>query len=137
MSDRHAERRLASTSGTFKDIANRKLFFDEIATMRPEGWVQGTVDAIATASADGRRIMIKAVNYAGERNTLLARLQGAAVPEKAVATLYTVTAGSTDTASLERPDIIKPVSRPLTYNRELTLDLEPYSVAVVEIRATS
>jgi alpha-L-arabinofuranosidase len=34
----YAERRLASTSGVFRDIADRKTFFDEIATMKPEGW---------------------------------------------------------------------------------------------------
>ena len=75
--------------------------------MRPEGWIPGVVDAIATASADGRRIVIKAVNYAAERNTLLVRLQGAGVPEKAVASLHTLTAGLMDSASLEHPDAIK------------------------------
>ena len=33
--------------------------------MKPEDWTPGTVDAIATGSEDGRRIVIKAVNYAG------------------------------------------------------------------------
>ena len=61
--EHYAERYLASTSGTFRDIPTRKTFFDEIATMKPEDWRPGTVDAIATASADGRRIVIKAVNY--------------------------------------------------------------------------
>ena len=44
--------------------------------MKPEDWQPGTVDAIATGSADGRRIVIKAVNYEAERNTLLVRLPG-------------------------------------------------------------
>ena len=79
--------------------------------MKPEEWQQGTVDAIATASADGRRIVIKAVNYEGRRNTLLVRLQGARAPEKATARLHTITAGLTEKASLERPDAIRPVSR--------------------------
>jgi alpha-N-arabinofuranosidase len=131
----YAERRLASTSGAFRDIPNRATFFKEIATMRPEGWIPGVVDAIATASADGRRIVIKAVNYAAERNTLLVRLQGAGVPEKAIASLHTLTAGLTDSASLEHPDAIKPVSRALHYAKDLTVDLDPYTVAVVEIRA--
>ena len=59
--------------------------------MKPEDWRPGTVDAIATRSADGRRIVIKAVNYEGQRNTLLVRLQGEGVPAKAVATLHTIT----------------------------------------------
>ena len=105
--EHYAERYLASASGTVRDVADRKTFFQEIATMKPEEWQQGTVDAIATASADGRRIVIKAVNYEGRRNTLLARLQGARVPEKATARLHTITAGLTEKASLERPDAIR------------------------------
>jgi alpha-N-arabinofuranosidase len=130
-----AERYLASTSGAFRDIPDRRRFFDQIASMRPEDWQAGTIDAIATGSADGRRIVIKAVNYAGERNTLLVRLQGAGVRERAVATLHTVTAGMKDSASLDHPDAIKPVSRTLNYAKDFTVDLEPYTVAVVEIRA--
>jgi alpha-L-arabinofuranosidase len=129
----YAERYLASTNGAFHDIRDRKSFFQEIATMKPEGWEPGAVDAIATASADGRRIVIKAVNYRAERNTLLVRLQGAAAPEKAVATLHTITARPTDVASLEHPDAIAPVSRTLSYSRDLSVELEPYTVAVVEI----
>ena len=133
--EHYAERYFASTSGAFRDIPDRKLFFEQIATMRPEQWQAGTVDAIATGSADGRRIVIKAVNYAAERNTLLVRLQGASVPEKAVVTLHTISAGLRDSASLEHPDAIKPVSRTLGYAKDLAVDLSPYTVAVVEIRA--
>jgi alpha-N-arabinofuranosidase len=79
--------------------------------------------------------VIKAVNYRAERNTLLVRIQGASVPEKAIATLHTVSAGLMDSASLEHPDAIVPVSRPLNYAKDLTVDLEPYTVAVLEIRA--
>jgi alpha-N-arabinofuranosidase len=131
----YAERHLASTSGVFQDIANRETFFTEIATMKPENWRAGTVDAIATASSDGRRIVIKAVNYAAERNTLLVRLQGARVPQKAVANLHTLSAGLKDSASLEHPDAITPVSRTLSYATDLTVELGAYSVSVVEIRA--
>lgn len=130
----YAERYLASASGTFRDIPNRKSFFDEIATMKPEDWRPGSVDAIATRSADGRRIVIKAVNYEGRRNTLYVRLQGDGVPAKAAGTLHTITAGLTDSASLERPDAIAPVTRRLDYAREFAVDLEPYTVAVVEFR---
>ena len=97
--EHYAERYFASASGAFRDIADRKRFFEQIATMRPEDWMPGTVDAIATGSADGQRIVIKAVNYAGERNTLLVRLQGAQVPQTAVARLHTVKAGPKDSAS--------------------------------------
>jgi alpha-N-arabinofuranosidase len=131
----YAERRLASTSGVLRDIPDRKRFFDEMATMKPEDWRPGTIDAIATASADGRRMVIKAVNYAAERNTLLVRFQGARVPEKGVATLHAVRAGLKESASLEHPNAIAPVSRPLSYARDLAVNLDPHMVAVVEIRA--
>ena len=133
--EHYAERYLASATGAFRDLPDRKSFFDQISTMKPEKWLPGSIDAIATTSADGRRIVIKAVNYRPERNTLLVRLQGAGAPEKAVATLHTVSAGLTDSASLEHPDAIAPVSRALNYAKDLTVDLDPYTVAVVEIRA--
>jgi len=128
-----AERYLASTSGTFRDIDNRASFFGDISQMKPEGWQPGTVDAIATASADGRRIVIKAVNYQGNANTLLVRLQGSRVPTGATVTVYTITAGLRDAASLEQPNRIKPVERTIEFHPDLTIDLEPYTVAVVEI----
>ena len=133
--EHYAERYLASTSGAFRDIPDRKRLFEEISTMRTDDWIPGTVDAIATASADGRRIVIKAVNYGAERNALLVRLRGAGVPEKAVARLHTISAGPKDSASLENPNAIAPVSRTLNYAKDLTVDLDPYTVAVVEIRA--
>ncbi len=64
--EHYAERYLASTSGVVRDIAQREKFFDQISTMKPEAWVPGSLDAIATASMDGRRIVIKAVNYGAE-----------------------------------------------------------------------
>jgi alpha-N-arabinofuranosidase len=129
-----AERRLASTTGVFRDIRDRTSFFDRISSMKPEGWQPGAVDAIATASADGRRIVIKAVNYQAQANTLLVRLQGSAVPDRASATLHTITARLTDAASLGQPDAIAPVARSLNYAKDLTIELNPHSVAVVEIR---
>lgn len=133
--EHYAERCLAAASGTVRDVADRKAFFQDIATMKPEAWQQGTVDAIATAGADGRRIVIKAVNYEGRRNTLLLRLQGARAPGKATALLHTITAALTEKASLDRPDVIRPVSRTIEYSKDLTVELEPYTVAVLEIRA--
>ncbi|HSU68415.1 MAG TPA: carbohydrate binding domain-containing protein, partial [Tepidisphaeraceae bacterium] len=133
--EHYAERYLASATGAFHDVSDRKRLFDQISTMKPEEWEPGSIDAIATATPDGRRIVIKAVNYQGQRNTLLLRLQGARAPEKATATLHTVSAALTDSASLERPNAIAPVSRSLSYTKDLALDLEPYTVAVLEIRA--
>jgi alpha-N-arabinofuranosidase len=133
--EHYAQKHFVSTTGTFKDIRNRKDFFDDISTMKPEDWKPDTVDAIATGSADGKRIVIKAVNYESSRNTLLARLQGAAIPEKANVTVYTLSAGLTETPSIENPDQIKPVVRTMPFTRDLTIELGPYTVVVVEITA--
>jgi len=130
-----AERYLASTSGTFRDIGNRASFFTDISQMKPEGWQPGTVDAIATASADGRRVVVKAVNYSEAPNTLLVHLQGSHVPAAATVTVYTITAGVHDAASLDQPNRIAPVARTRDYRPDLTIDLAPYTVAVVEISA--
>jgi alpha-N-arabinofuranosidase len=87
--EHYAERYLGSATGAFHYVSDRKVLFDKISTTIPSGWLPGSIDAIATMSADGRRIVIKAVNYQAERNTLLVRLQGVGVPQKAVARLYT------------------------------------------------
>jgi len=128
-----AERYLASTSGTFRDIDNRATFFSDISQMKPERWQPGTVDAIAAATADGRRIVIKAVNYQGSGNVLLVHLQGSRVPTAATVTVNTITAGLHDAASLEQPDRIRPVEQSIGFRPDLTIDLKPYTVAVVEI----
>jgi alpha-N-arabinofuranosidase len=133
--EHYAERYLASTSGLFRDIEERKKFFDQISTMKPEGWLDGSLDAMATSSGDGRRIVIKAVNYGAGKNTLLLRLQGSGVAEKASATLYSISAGLSDSASLEHPDAIAPVSRTVNYAKDLAIELGGYSVAVLEIQA--
>jgi alpha-N-arabinofuranosidase len=121
----------------FRDIADRREFFDKVSTMKPEGWEPGGMDAIATASADGKRVVVKAVNYRAEKSTLLVRLKGKATPLKASAMIHTITAGLNAEASLERPDAIKVTSKPMTYASEFAVELEPYTVAVVEIRAAS
>lgn len=131
-----APRFLASTTGSIYDAPDRKLLFDKISTQIPSGWLSDSVDAIATASDDSRRIVIKAVNYRDNRTTLLVRLQGKAVPEYATATLHTITARLSDQASIENPDVIAPASRSFTYAKDLTIELDPYTVAVLDIHAT-
>ena len=130
-----APRYLASATGAAQDVPDRKLFFDKISTQIPSGWLPDSVDAIATASDDNRRIVIKAVNYRGNRSALLVRLQGKGAPERATATLHTITARINDQASLENPEAISPVSRSFDYAKDLTIDLDPYTVAVLEIHS--
>jgi alpha-N-arabinofuranosidase len=57
------------------------------------------------------------------------------VPVTATVTVHTITAGLQDAAALEQPDRIKPVARTIDYRPDLTIDLAPYTVAVVEIAA--
>jgi alpha-N-arabinofuranosidase len=131
--EHYAEKQFASTTGTFRDIQNRNSFFEDISQMKPEGWKPGTLDALASGSADGKRIVVKAVNYEDNQNTLLIRIQGGHVPESARANLYTLSASLTDAPSLENPDKIRPSAAVLPYARELSIELKPYSVAVLEI----
>ncbi|MGD8897791.1 MAG: alpha-L-arabinofuranosidase C-terminal domain-containing protein, partial [Acidobacteriota bacterium] len=131
----YAERYLASTTGTFRDLPDRDAFFTEISTMKPEDWTPGTIDAIATSSAAADRVVVKAVNYADHRGTLLVRLQGSAVPQTAEARVYELSAGLEDAASLERPEAIALVERSVAYAPDLTLDLDPHSVTVLAIEA--
>jgi alpha-N-arabinofuranosidase len=131
--EHYAERYLASARGTFADQPDRRLFFDQISTMKPERWTPGTVDAIATASADGKRVVIKAVNYEGTANVLIAKLTGSKVPDHATVSVYTISARPKDTASLAVPDRIRPVKSEMPFGPDLTLDLPPYSVVVVVV----
>ena len=133
--DHYAEKLYASTSGTFSDIEDRSRFFDKISQMKPRDWTPGTVEAIATGSSDGEKIIIKAVNYQDQKNILLARLQGAKVPEEANVTVYRMKAGLKDKPSLENPDKIEPQKSTIPYQKDLTIGLNPYSVVVVEIAA--
>ena len=102
--------------------------------MIPENWKPGTVDTIASGSEDGKRIVVKAVNYEDTGNTLLIRLQGKNLPENANVKVYSVSAGLNDMCSLEEPDKIKPVESEIPYSKDLAVKMEPYSVVVVEIR---
>jgi alpha-N-arabinofuranosidase len=60
---------------------------------------------------------------------------GSSVPEQAGVKVYTLTAGLNDAPSLENPDRIKPVEQTMQYTRDLTIELAPYTVAVVEVTA--
>ena len=131
--DYYAPRRLAFTSGTFRDIAHRAEFFDAISQMKPEDWTPDTVDAVATSTADGRRLIIKAVNYDGAQHTLLTRVQGSGAPANATVKLVTLTAGLDEANSLARPDTLRRLETTKPYARDMAFELPPYTVAVIEI----
>jgi alpha-N-arabinofuranosidase len=133
--EHYAERFVASATGSIRDVPDRSRLFDKISTFIPEDWTPGSTDAIATMSADGSRIVIKAVNYSAQRNVVLVRLQGSKVPAKAASTLHTISAGLTDSASLGHPDAIEPKTRILSYAKEFSVDLDPFTVGLVEIQA--
>ena len=103
--------------------------------MKPEDWTPGTVHAIATGSEDRNRIVIKAVNYESKENILITRLQGSNIPEEAEVTVYKLTAGLKEAPSMENPTKIEPVQSSIPYKQDMTIELEPYTVAVVEISA--
>jgi alpha-L-arabinofuranosidase len=128
-----AENYLASTAGSYRDIPNRKQFFDDISQMKPENWKPGTIDAIATGSADGRKIIIKVVNYDKYSNTLLTRLQGSKLSENADVKVYALTAKLLDKASIEDPGIFKIKESTTTFSKDMAFVIDPYSVVVIDI----
>lgn len=132
--DHYAPVHLASTSGTFRKIDTTALFFDDISQMKPEDWTPGTVDAIATASADGKHLVIKAVNYSGVSQSLLTRIQGANVPDKAELLTFSIKADLLDKASLEQPHIFKAEEKKSAYNKNMDIPLTPFSVMVIDIK---
>ncbi|NSW94001.1 MAG: carbohydrate binding domain-containing protein [Bacteroidales bacterium] len=129
----YAENFLASASGTFSDIPDRSEFFDSISQMKPTDWKPGTVDAIATSTSDGKKIIIKAVNYENYSNTLLTRINGSNISENAEVKITTITAGIDDHASLQNPDAIKPEVKAGRFSRYMEFVMNPYSVILVEI----
>jgi alpha-L-arabinofuranosidase len=131
----YAPRRHAFTSGTVADIPRRAEFFDAISQMKPVDWTPNTVDAIGTSSADGQRIIIKAVNYDGERHTLLTRLTGSRAPAAASVKLITIDAALDAENSLQKPDVLRRRQTTPPYARDMAFELPPRSVAVVEIEA--
>jgi alpha-N-arabinofuranosidase len=133
--DYYAPRRLAFTSGTFKDIPRRADFFDLVSQMKPEFWTPSTVDAIATTTDDGRRIIIKAVNYDGATHTLLTRFQGSRAPAEATVKFIRITAGLDEANSLAEPDRLRRLETTMPYTRDMAFELPAYTVAVIEIRA--
>ncbi len=135
--EHYAKIHYASTSGTFRDINDRTMFFNEISQYKPESWKPGTVDAIATGSEDSRKIIIKAVNYESIKNTLLVRLQGSTVPSNATVRKYAIQAGEKDAASMEEPYKIKTVESILPYSKDMAIEMDPFTVVLVEIFAES
>jgi alpha-N-arabinofuranosidase len=131
--EHYAEIYLASASGTFSDIKNRNEFFDNISQMKPEDWRPGTMDAIAACSPDGKHIIIKTVNYENYSNTLLIRLQGSTVTDNADVNIFTLKAELSDKASIENPDVIKPMENSIPFSGDMNFEIEPYSVAVIDI----
>ena len=79
--------------------------------------------------------MIKAVNYEAEAEHPARATPGRRRSREGCRDAAHDRAGLTDSASLEHPNAIAPVSRTLNYAKDLTVDLDPYTVAVVEIRA--
>ncbi len=130
--DYYAPVQLASTSGTFKNIAKPAIFFDEMPQMKPEDWTPGTLDAIATTTEDGKRVIIKAVNYEGVSNTLLVRMQGSSVPAAATVKTIKIKAALEDAPSMQKPDAIKGEEASVPFAKDMSFEMEPYSVLVIE-----
>jgi alpha-N-arabinofuranosidase len=131
--EHYAENYLASAKGTFSDIANRKQFFDDISQMKPADWEQGPMDVIATGSDDGKRIVIKAVNYSDSKKTLLMRIQGSKVTDNAEVKVFNIKSALEDKASIENPSFFKINEKTIPFSKDMEPVIEAYSVYVFEI----
>jgi alpha-N-arabinofuranosidase len=131
--EHYAENYLASASGTFADINNRKQFFDNISQFKTLDWKPGSLDAIATGSADGKRLIIKVVNYENNNNTLLTRAQGSMLTGNAEVKIYTLKAGLLERASIENPGVFKVIESTAPFAKDMAFEVEPYSVVVIDI----
>ncbi|HLN20368.1 MAG TPA: carbohydrate binding domain-containing protein [Bacteroidales bacterium] len=131
--EHYAENHLASTSGVFNDLTNRKQFFDQISQFRPTNWRSGTIDAIATGSEDGKKIVLKAVNYDKNQHTLLTRLQGSKITANADVKIYSVRSEPTGKASLKDPGFYRIEEKTVPFAKDLDYVMDPYSVLLVEI----
>jgi alpha-N-arabinofuranosidase len=131
--EHYTENQLASTSGVFNDIRNRKQFFDQISQMRPTGWQPGKIDAIATGSADGKKVVIKTVNYDNNPHELLTRLKGSKVTADAEVKMYIIKSDPSGKASLENPSFFETEEKTFSFKPDMEYMLDPYSVALIEI----
>lgn len=131
--EHYAENHLASCSGVFRNIRNKNQFFDQISSMIPYDWQSGTIDAIATGSDDGKRVVIKSVNYDDTAHTLLTRIEGSRVTGDAEVKIYTVKADPSAKASIEDPGFFKIEERTIPFTKDMEYMMDPYSVSLVEI----
>ena len=134
--DHYAPRRTTPHLRHVRDIANRADVLRRDLADEARGldartpWTRSP-----PGTADGRRLVIKAVNYDGARHTLLTRLQGSRVPANATVKLVTLTAGLDEANSLAEPDKLRRLETTKPYTRDMAFELPPYTVAVIEIRA--
>ena len=80
-----------------------------------------------------RRIVIKAVNYRGKPQHPARSPARQRCSRARHCDLTYHHRKAFDQASLENPDVMAPVSRPFAYTRDLAIDLDSYTVAVLEI----
>ena len=124
--EHYAERYLGSATGAFHDVSDRQRLFDKIST--PDSWKNGSQGRLTPSP---RRVPMAVASLS--RRSIIGRngmsyscgFRASLSPEKALATLHTVKARLADSASLEHPDAISPVSRPFAYAKDFSVDLEP------------
>jgi hypothetical protein len=61
------------------------------------------------------------------------RLQGSSLPKRPNVNVYTIAAKPNIMASLESPNIFRPVSKSMDYAGTFSVSMNPYSVAMIEI----
>jgi hypothetical protein len=72
-------------------------------------------------------------DYENNIKTILTRMQGSKLTGNTDVTIYSLTAGLDDKASAGNPVIIKPKESTGSFAKDMSFDMEPYSVMVVDI----
>lgn len=110
-----------------------KLFREHYAKYRLASIKENYLDAIATISEDGKKIIIKAVNYHNSKQELKVKIKSAKIPKSGKMHLNTISAGLNENNSFEKPDAIKPTIETLPFKSNFKISIKPYSIILIEI----
>lgn len=98
-------------------------------------YLEGDVDAIATRSADGKVLVVKAVNYTDRPVKLDLRLTGSQVSADAVVRIREIASSLTAECTAEQSALFEPRESSAKNSGGLVHELAPHSVAVIEFRS--
>jgi alpha-N-arabinofuranosidase len=109
-----------------------QLFRDHFQPVRL-AYMAGEVDALASRSADGKTIVIKAVNYTPAARDFRISFTGQGAPAKATVKVSAMAAPLTAECTAEKKDWFQPRVVEIPFVNGFTHALPPYGVVVFEV----